>query len=233
MNAFPSPVGPFATKTAAFGLDGSRVICRSRCILDAATGDTAAPLPPQGQVSCVAASPDGRMAAMGFAMGSTDLIDVATGSRHAKFVGHTSTIRAIGFSPGGTEMATGSLDGTIRLWALPGGALLHVLDGHEGFVDAVLYTPDGRRVVTAANDGTVRIWDTASGQQLVSLPGQRETAGAIAIAPDGAHLVTANPEGAVRIWGLSNAAITAARAAAAALPSLAGPGAAAAVTGRR
>lgn len=233
MNAFSIPAGPYATKTAAFGLDGTRVVCRSRHVLDAATGEATAPLPLQGQIACVAASADGRTAAIGMAIGHVNVIDVATGVRHAKLVGHGSAIRSIAFSPDATRLATGSLDGMVRLWEIPAGTPLHVLQGHEGFVDAVHFTPDGRRIVTAANDGTVRIWDAAAGRQLVILPGQRETAGAIAVSPDGMRLVTADPAGAVRIWGLSNAAVTAARATAATYPEQASPGGPAILTDSR
>ena len=230
-NAFTTMAGPFMTKTADFGLDGTRVVCRSRQILDAVTGAATASLPRLGQVACVTASPDGRTAAIGVAIGHVHLVDVATGTRHATLVGHGSTVRAMAFNAGSDLLATGSLDGMVRLWRVATGTPLHVLNGHEGFVDAVLFTPDGRRVVSAANDGTVRIWDAERGHQVAALPGQHESSGAIAITPDGMHLVTADTAGTVRIWGLSNASVTSSRAAAAMSPRGAGP--AANLTGSR
>ncbi|NDC54647.1 MAG: hypothetical protein EBZ74_10260 [Planctomycetia bacterium] len=81
-----------------------------------------------------------------------------------------------------------------------------------------MFTPDGSRLVSAARDGTVRIWDVHLGHQLLTLDAQRDVPEAVAIAPDGQRLVTALPDGTIRIWGLSNMAVTSARAAAAVRP---------------
>lgn len=203
------------TAAAVFGLAGARIATRAGRMFDATTGE-AMPLNARiGQVSCVAVSPDGRTAALARVMGYVNLVNFATGEGFAELAGHTMAAQAITFSPDGKRLATGSLDGTARLWDARSGAVLQVLRGHEGPVNAVLFTPDGGRVVTASRDGTVRIWDVARGQPLLTLPGQTNIPEAIALAPDGRRLVTVLPDGTVRIWGASNAAITAARAAAA------------------
>ena len=208
---------------AAFGLAGTRVASRAAQIFDATTGEAHAINVRLGQVGCVAASPDGQTAALATAMGNVVLVDFATGARSAELLGHAAAVRSIAFSSDGTRVATGSLDGTTRLWDTRTGSELHVLRGHEGFLDTVLFAPDGSRIVTTANDGTVRIWDAGLGQQLLVLPGQRDVPGAIAISPDGRQLVASVNDETVRIWGLSNAAVTAARAAADAPPPPAAP----------
>jgi eukaryotic-like serine/threonine-protein kinase len=215
LDVFPGPFGRTITTAAVFGLGGKRIATRAGRMFDATTGDEMKMNARIGQVSGVAVSPEGRTAALARVMGYVNLVDLATGEGIAELAGHTMAAQAITFSPDGRRLVTGSLDGTARLWDARSGAALQVLRGHEGPVNAVLFTPDGGRVVTASRDGTVRIWDVTRGQQLLTLPGQTDIPEAIALAPDGRRLVTVLPDGKVRIWGISNAAITAARAAAA------------------
>jgi len=203
---------------AVFGLGGGRVAHAGNTLLDAVTGAVAARLPPQGLVTCLAASPDGRTLATGMAFGSVSLTEFATGRRRPIFAAHAAAVRAIAFDAGGSRVATGSLDGTVRLWDVSSGAAKGVFVGHEGGVERVIFSPDGRRIVTGATDGTARIWDVEGGHELLSLPGQSDRPAALDLSPDGSCVVTAAPDGAVRIWGLSNAEIVTARQAVADRP---------------
>lgn len=201
---------------AAFGLGGRRVVGAWPYVLDSATGVAAAKLLPQGKVTCVATSPDGRVMATALAIGMINLADCATGKSRGSLYGHTDAVRAMAFSPDSTRLATGSLDGTIRLWhavgrGVAGGGEIRVFQGHEAGVETVVFSPDARRIVSAAADGTVRIWDADGGRELCVLPGQRKFPRAIALSPDGTCLVTADDAGAVRVWGPSNADIVKAR----------------------
>jgi WD40 repeat protein len=205
-----------AKTVAAFGLGGSRVACGTPDLLDSDTGNAVTTLPPQGQVTCLASSPDGRKLATGVATGTVYLTDFATGNRLAGlFSLNASFVRAIAFSGDGGRLLTGMQDGTVRLWdALRNGQIrddIKSFVGHEGAVESVTFTPDGMRIVTAATDGTVRIWDPTRGNELLALPGQRDYPKAFAISPDGTLLVTALDDGGPRIWGLSNAEIFRAR----------------------
>ncbi|MEI7780803.1 MAG: hypothetical protein WCJ18_02620, partial [Planctomycetota bacterium] len=214
--------GPFEQTAAVFGLDGSRVAYKKPHLLDSLTGSVATELRPQGQVVCLAASPDGRVLATGMAIGNVYLSEFATGKRLADLIGHTGSVRAMAFSADGARIATGSLDGNIRLWDAGSGAAIRLFRGHEGNVEAVMFSPDGRRIVSSATDGTIRIWDVVLGDELCVLSGDGDFPTALALSPDGMQLVAATADGVVRIWGLSNADIVKARqAAAAAAPAAA------------
>ena len=202
---------------AVFGLDGSRVAHKMAHLLDSATGEVVTDLRPQGQVTCLAASPDGRVLATGMAIGTVYLTEFASGKRFAELVGHDTGVRAMAFSPDGTHVATGSHDGIVRLWNAGNGQAIHQYRGHEGCVETALLSPDGRRIITGAMDGTTRIWDVGLGQELCVLPGQRDFPRAVALSPDGTLVVAAASDGAIRIWGLSNADVVGARRAAAAM----------------
>ena len=203
--------GEFVDVGAVFGLDGDRVAYRMPQLLDAETGTLTTKLMPLGHVTCLAASPDGRMLAAGMAIGSVNLDDFETGKRVACLIGHPGAVRAISFNTDGTRVVTGSLDGSARLWDARTGTELRVFSGHEGSVETALFSPDGRRIVTASRDGTARIWDAETGHELCTLPAPRDFPRAVVLSPDGSLLVTAASASGARIWGLSNAAVITAR----------------------
>jgi WD40 repeat protein/tRNA A-37 threonylcarbamoyl transferase component Bud32 len=203
--------GRFVDAGAVFGLGGTRVAYRMPQLLDAETAEAKVTLPPQGHVTCLAASPDGLTCAAGMAIGSVNLAEFATGRRFASLLGHTDAVRAISFSADGTRIATGSLDASARLWDARTGAEIRVFKGHEGAVETVLLTADGSRIVTASRDGSARIWDAETGHELCTLPAPRDFPRSVALSPDGALVLSAAADHGVRIWGLSNAAVVAAR----------------------
>jgi eukaryotic-like serine/threonine-protein kinase len=204
---------------AVFGLDGKRIAYKNAHLFDGITGMVMADLQPQGHVTSLAVSPDGRMLASGMAIGSVYFTDLATGSRLARVTSRHGSVRAIAFRHDNAQFATGGMDGTVGLWDANSFQPIRMLQGHEDAVEQAMFTPDGRRIITAATDGTIRIWDPTIGQELCTLPGQRDYPKAVALSPDGTRLVAAATDGAVRIWGLSNAEIVSARQAAAARSS--------------
>jgi WD40 repeat protein len=196
---------------AVFGLDGSRMAFRKPAIFDSRSGEVAVTLGPQGAVTAVAASGDGRLLAAGMAIGAVYVSDFATGRRIASLFGHTDGAHALAFSPDRRQLASGSRDGTIRLWDVETQTELRVFRGHEGSVETVRFTPDGQRLVSSSTDGTVRIWHASRGYELASLPGQADHPRALALSPGGDLLVTASKDHGIRVWGLSNADVTTAR----------------------
>ena len=205
-----------AKAAAVFGLGGRRVACNSPHLLDSDTGRVVADLAPQGQVTRLAASPDGQLLATGVAMGSVYLTDFSNGSRLAILDRHRSLVRALAFNADGNQLLIGSQDGTARLFEIHrdddrGATALQLLYGHEGSVESVAFSANGDRLITGSTDGTVRIWDADVGHELLKLPGQRDYPGVVALSPDGTQVVAAATDAAIRIWGLSNAEIIRAR----------------------
>src|SRR5262249_20322182 len=74
-----------------------------------------------GRVDCLAVSPDGTVAAVGYRDGKIRLWDLQTGRLQGRFEGHTREVKALAFQPGGQVLASGSRDGTLRLWAMSTG----------------------------------------------------------------------------------------------------------------
>jgi WD40 repeat protein len=205
-----------AKAAAVFGLGGRRVACNSPQLLDSDTGRVVAELAPQGQVTCLAASPDGQLLATGMAMGTVHISEFATGTSLAMLGRQTGLVRALAFNADGSRILIGSHDGAARLVDVhrhdrDTASEIHLLQGHEGSVESVAFSTNGDRFVTGAADSTVRIWDADLGHELLKLPGQREYPGVVALSPDGTLVVAAAADTAIRIWGLSNAEIVRAR----------------------
>lgn len=211
MAAAAGPQSSHSKPGAVFGLGGRRMAFRKPAIFDSLSGEVSTPLRPQGAVTAVAASGDGRLLATGMAIGAVYVTDFASGQRIANLFGHASSVQALALSPDHRIVASASLDGTIRLWDVATETELRVLRGHEGSVETVRFTPDGRRLVSSSTDGTVRIWHASRGRELASLPSQVEHPRAIDLSPAGDLLVTTSDDGGTRIWGLSNADVTQAR----------------------
>ncbi len=156
-NVLPAPDGSLLA--AAYG--GSP----SALILDAQTGTKRHELlHAQGNVSCVAWSPDGKW----LATGATDKLirvwNVATGKIEHELAGHTGTIWSLAWSPDGTRLASAAEDKTVRLWNPLAGKLVATYDqfpealnvnGGAGPLHQLGWTADSRRLWIALNVGIV------------------------------------------------------------------------------
>jgi class 3 adenylate cyclase/WD40 repeat protein/energy-coupling factor transporter ATP-binding protein EcfA2 len=131
---------------------------RARWIARGPLGATASP---------VQASPDGRLVAVGYSQGATDVLDTRTGRlvvRNASSAGIGAGDMA--FPPGDTSLVTVALDGVIRTWSARGSEQLR-LDAPAA--PAVDFTPDGRDLVLVGDHG--KIVDRRTGRVVRRFPG--------------------------------------------------------------
>jgi WD40 repeat protein len=117
--------------------------------------------------SPVRTSPDGRLVAVGYSQGATDVLDAATG----RLVVRDASSAGIGagdmaFPPGDNSLVTVALDGVIRGWAAHGSEQLRLQAPSASAVD---FTPDGRRLVLVGDKGLVV--QARSGRTVRTFPG--------------------------------------------------------------
>ena len=203
----PVLVTPSGLANVAFSPDGKVIAATQRIcvtIWDAGTGKRLRVLrQPRGDVvSCLAFSPDGRLAlGAGTAMPVDTRLrvwDAETGHEVFVLQGHKGNVTAVAFSADGRWLASGSLDGTARLWDARTGQEKFTLEGHTDEVLGVAFHRDGDRLATASKDGTVKVWGV-DGKLLLTLAGG-SPAHSVAYRPDGKLLAAGLDNGAVALW---------------------------------
>ncbi len=152
-----------------------------------------------GQVMCVAYSPDGRLLAV--AVGSKiQLIVVESGRCEQVLEGHTSRVTSVTFSPNGERLASGSNDHTIRLWEIESGRCVQVLEGHTNWVLSVMFSPNGERLASGSWDKTIRLWEIESGRCVQVLEGHTNYVNSVTFNPNGEHLASGSRDNTIRLW---------------------------------
>lgn len=114
----------------------------------------------EGEVSAVAALPNGRFASAG-ADGRIAIWQTGRGEPALILQGHTGPVADLELSPDGSMLASASWDTTVRLWPLAGGKA-RVLEGHGATVNALAFLADAT-LVSAGYDATVIFWPSQAG----------------------------------------------------------------------
>lgn len=122
----------------------------------------------QGALS-VAYSPDSMMLATGYADGSVQLWDVATGGAIRTLHQHAGSVNAVAYSPDGKSLATGSSDKTVKLWNVATGIEGRTLAGYPDAVVSVAYSHDGKTLLSAySHKRLIKRWDLATMSEMPS-----------------------------------------------------------------
>jgi hypothetical protein len=153
----------------------------------------------QGEVRCVAFSPDGTQALTGGDDRTVRLWDVASGEALRRLEGHADPVLAVAFLPGDRALSGGGVprakeghdlprDPSLRVWDLRGGEAGRRFKRHSGSVTAVVAAPDGRRAVSAERDGVARVWDVETGREVSSFHARSAHVECLAVSPDGGQV---------------------------------------------
>jgi WD40 repeat protein len=155
----------------------------------------------QGDVRCVAYSPDGVFVASGSRDNSLRLWRVSSGRAAAAFKAHSDGVWSVAFSPDGTLVASGGGDHLIRIWNVASSELVRTREGHASTVQHLVFSPDGRTLASAGGfDRTIRLWDVATGQLVETLTAHADAVLCLAYSPTGDRLASAGYDGAIHLW---------------------------------
>jgi WD40 repeat protein len=148
-----------------------------------------------GTASCVALSPDGKLALSGGSDWMARSFDLAKPRPVERFTtpsAHLSHVYAVAFSPDAASLATGSWDNYTKTWLVdrPAPEAKLSLKGEGAAVYSVAYSPDGKLLAAAGNAKAVRQWDPRTGKPKTSLTSHGTAVHQVAYSPDGKLLLT-------------------------------------------
>jgi WD40 repeat protein len=159
--------------------------------------------PPQGRVSGLAVSPDGRTVALGLTNPPVQLWDVDRGTLLRSLDGQKdAAVSGLAFSPDGKTLAWGGQH-RIVLTEVATGAEVGRLPTKGEAAGFVAFTPDGKTLVSDAPDCKVRVWDVAARKPRLELDGRMWVGEAVALAPDGSTVALGTTYSTVRLWDLA------------------------------
>ncbi|KAH9487249.1 Vegetative incompatibility protein HET-E-1 [Psilocybe cubensis] len=157
----------------------------------------------EGNINCVAFSPDGKHIVSGSNNRTLRLWDAETGEQiGAPLEGHEHWVWSVAFSPDGRHIVSGSLDKTLRLWdAQTREQIGAPLEGHQDWVWSVAFSPDGKHIVSGSRDSTLRLWNAETREQIgAPFEGHQSFVQSVAFSPNGRHIISSSDDKTLRLW---------------------------------
>lgn len=104
-------------------------------------------------VDALAASPDGKLLAIGDREGLIRTYDIATGKKAGELKGHSGRILGLGFHSDSDYLLSAGRDKTLKLWSVPNASIISSTLPHSGRLSALAMSPDGTVAATAGRGG--------------------------------------------------------------------------------
>lgn len=191
-------------------LDGQegRFVAAAACehvyIWDLRLGEKAQVL--SGEKVCVtrlAASPDRRHIAVGYADGTVKTFDLTSGENVSVFVGHKSEITALAYDALGHRLATGSKDTDIIVWDVVAETGICRLSGHKGVVTKLVFMREHNIIISASKDTFVKFWDLDTEHNFKTLVGHKSEVWSLVLMNDDRYLITGCNDVELRVWKIT------------------------------
>ncbi|KAK4873287.1 hypothetical protein RN001_015316 [Aquatica leii] len=151
----------------------------------------------------LAASPNKRNLAVGYADGNIQIYDLETAEVVCVFSGHRSEITALAYDNFGHKLASGSKDTDVIVWDTVAEAGLCRLSGHRGPITQVAFMSQQPVLITGAKDTFVKFWDLDTQHCFKTLVGHHTEVWALTLVKNDKYLVTGCGDAELRVWKLS------------------------------
>jgi len=157
----------------------------------------------QGNVKCVALSPDGRLVAS--SSNNTIILQSTSDGQILKtLTGHKDMVFSVGFSGDGQTLYSASYDKTIKLWRVSDGSLVKTVNTPEKGYAIVTVSPDLRLIGFYRGDGNFKLWSLEQDSLIRMLDGKVPAVNCGGFSADGQMLALGSGDGKVELWGVSD-----------------------------
>ncbi|XP_050445481.1 WD repeat-containing protein 3 [Cataglyphis hispanica] len=178
--------------------------CEHVYIWDLRLGEKAQVL--SGEKICVtrlAASPNKRHIAVGYADGTVKIFDLISGENVNVFVGHKSEITALAYDAFGTRLATGSKDTDIIIWDVVAETGICRLTGHKGVITKLVFMKQHNIIISSSKDTFVKFWDLDTEHNFKTLIGHRSEVWSLVLMKDDQYLITGCNDKELHVWKIT------------------------------
>ncbi|MCD6050118.1 MAG: Serine/threonine protein kinase-related protein [Verrucomicrobia bacterium] len=111
--------------------------------------------------SCLVASPDRSLVAVGGADQMVHIFEAETLKEKFSFRVHDDEVTAVAFHPGRPVIATASMDGSVKLWDYTTKKMVNYFIGLEGTPVCLAFSPNGKWLAVEGQEHTSRVYDVS------------------------------------------------------------------------
>ena len=160
--------------------------------------------PIAGGAISIAASPDGRLLALGISDNKTQLLNAEDGTVVRNLKSNYGGW-SVAFSPDSQYIVSGTSQGILR-WETASGIWLITNGGQDKTIKSLAFSHDGK-TIAGGGDGFIYFWDAETGELIHQGDGLFGVVNSLDFSPDDSLLVTGTTDNIVRIWDVSSANI--------------------------
>jgi serine/threonine protein kinase len=161
--------------------------------------------PIAGGTMSIAASPDGKLLALGISNNKTQLLNAEDGSVVRNLKSNYGGW-SVAFSPDSQYIVSGTSQGLLK-WETATGIWQPIYSGQEKIVKNLALSHDGK-IIAGGGDGFIFFWDLETGELLRQVDNEKfGVVNSLDFSPDDSMLVTGTDDGIVRIWDVSSASV--------------------------
>ncbi|XP_046466507.1 WD repeat-containing protein 3 [Neodiprion pinetum] len=148
----------------------------------------------------LAASPNKRHLAVGYADGAVKTFDLRSGETISIFIGHRSEVTSLAYDNLGHRVASGSKDTDIIVWDIVAETGVCRLSGHKGSVTQVMFLAEHDIIISSSKDTFVKFWDLDTQHNFKTLVGHRSEVWGLTLAKEDKYLITGSNENELFVW---------------------------------
>ncbi|XP_014476542.1 PREDICTED: WD repeat-containing protein 3 [Dinoponera quadriceps] len=154
-------------------------------------------------VTYLAASPNKRHIAVGYADGAVKIFDLNSVENISIFIGHKSAITTLAYDAFGHKLASGSKDTDIIIWDIVAETGICRLTGHKNVITKLVFMKEHNILISSSKDTYVKFWDIDTEHNFKTLVGHKSEVWSLALMKDDKYLVTGSNDTELRVWKIT------------------------------